>query len=87
MASILMFLSGKKTYLTALAGLITALVAYLDQTLTLAQFSAALWVIAQTVFIRAGVNAAALAAINKMISDTNNALNQTPTSGPATPKP
>jgi hypothetical protein len=96
MASILTFLSGKKTYLTALAGVITTLVAYLDKTLTLAQFVAAIWVIAQTVFIRAGVNAAATAAITKMLNDTSAAL-QAPaptvnlktqvTSGTATTKP
>ena len=94
MATILTFLSGKKTYLTALAGLITTVVAYLDKTLTLAQFVAAVWVIAQTVFIRAGVNAAATAAITKLVTDTANAL-QPPaptvslktqvTSEPATP--
>ena len=74
MTAFLAFLNGKKTYISAVAGLLAALVALLDQTITAAQFVAAAWVIAQTVFIRAGINSAALTAITNIVKDTAKAL-------------
>lgn len=49
------FLRGKKTYLTAAIGLLTAVVAWADGQIDGAALAAAVWVAAQTVFIRAGI--------------------------------
>jgi hypothetical protein len=70
----LSWLSGKKTYITAVIALLTALVAVLDKTMGGAEFVAAVFVIAQTVFIRAGINKAAVDAVAKMAGDVADAV-------------
>jgi hypothetical protein len=49
------FLKGKKTYITAVIGLLGAVVAWADGQMTGMALLAAVWAVAQTVFIRAGV--------------------------------
>lgn len=54
-AAIREFLAGKKTYLTAIAGLITVIVAWSTGELTGLQFAQSAFVLLQTMFIRAGI--------------------------------
>jgi type IV secretory pathway VirB2 component (pilin) len=49
------FLAGKKTYLTAAVGIITATIAWSSGEITGLQFAQTLFVAIQTVFIRAGI--------------------------------
>ena len=52
------WLSGKKTYLTALIGVLGALAAFGDHQIDFTALVAAIWAAAQTCFIRAGVQKA-----------------------------
>ena len=49
------FLKGKKTYITAIIGVLGALAAFGDSQIDLTSLIAAVWAAAQTCFIRAGV--------------------------------
>jgi hypothetical protein len=49
------FLKGKKTYITAIIGVLGALVAWSDGQIDITGLIAAAWAAAQTCFIRAGV--------------------------------
>jgi hypothetical protein len=49
------FLKGKKTYITAVVGVLGALVAFGDGQIDVTGLIAAVWAAAQTCFIRAGV--------------------------------
>jgi hypothetical protein len=52
------FLKGKKTYITAVIGLLGALVAWADGQIDTVALLAAVWAAAQAVFIRAGISSA-----------------------------
>ena len=56
MTKIKEWLKGKKTYITAAIGILGAVAAWADGQLELAGLVAAVWVAAQTIFIRAGVS-------------------------------
>lgn len=49
------FLKGKKAYITAIVGLLGALIAWADGQIDGVALVAAIWAAAQTVFIRAGI--------------------------------
>ena len=49
------FLRGKKTYITAVIGLLGAVVAWADGQIDTVSLLAATWAAAQTVFLRAGI--------------------------------
>jgi len=50
------FLKGKKTYLTAVTAILTALVAWSSDSISATELVVALFVAFQTMFIRAGMN-------------------------------
>ena len=58
MKKIIEFLQGKKTYLVCAAALITALVAYLDGTMTVKEFVTAAFAALGGITLRAGVGKA-----------------------------
>ena len=63
MDKIRVWLSGKKTYLTALAGLLTAMAAWASGELSLMGFLAALWTAGLACFLRSGVTAEVARAV------------------------
>lgn len=58
MNTIRQFLKGKKTYIMAIVGVLTAVAAWADGQIELTSLVGAIWAAAQTAFIRAGVDKA-----------------------------
>lgn len=64
------FLAGKKTYLLAIVAIITALVAWSEDGLSLTELITAVFIALQTMFIRAGVRKVAVEAADIVLEDS-----------------